>query len=126
MSRYLVTGATGFLGRHLVGQLIDGGHEVVALCRSASSSAEQWLSDAGATVRLGDVLDGGSIRDAASSCEGLFHCAGKVSRDAKDAEQLYRVHVDGSKVTLDAAREAGVKRTVIASTSGVVSKSLKK
>jgi dihydroflavonol-4-reductase len=120
MSRYLVTGATGFLGRHLVGQLLADDHDVVALCRNAGGGTDSWLNDARATVRLGDVLDGGSVRDAASGCDGLFHCAGKVSRDAKDAEQLYRVHVDGTKTTLDAAREAGVKRCVVASTSGVV------
>jgi dihydroflavonol-4-reductase len=66
------------------------------------------------------VLDAGSIRDAAAGCDGLFHCAGKVSRDSADAEMMYRVHVEGTKTTLDAAREAGIKRTVVASTSGVV------
>jgi dihydroflavonol-4-reductase len=120
MARYLVTGATGFLGRHLVRQLLADEHEVVALCRNANAPGDQWLGDAGATIRLGDVLDAESIRDAAAGCDGLFHCAGKVSRDPADAESLYRVHVDGTKTTLDAAREAGVKRTVIASTSGVV------
>src|SRR5262249_34377060 len=46
--------------------------------------------------------------------------AGKVSRKLEDAEQLYKVHVEGTKITLDACRAAGVKRAVLASTSGVV------
>jgi dihydroflavonol-4-reductase len=116
MSRYLVTGATGFLGSHLVKRLRASGHEVVALCRRAEPS----LVAEGAEVRLGDVLDAASVRAAAEGCDGLFHGAGRVSRKPEDAEALYRLHVDGTKITLDAAREAGVGRVVVASTSGVV------
>lgn len=116
MSRYLVTGATGFLGSHLVAELRAAGHEVVALCRTEAPA----LAERGALVRRGDVLDAKSVRAAAEGCEGLFHCAGRVSRRREDAELLYRTHVEGTKITLDACREAGVKRAVIASTSGVV------
>ena len=38
MSRILVTGATGFLGRHLVHQLREDGHDIVALCRSSDAA----------------------------------------------------------------------------------------
>src|ERR1700742_3813529 len=99
MSRTLVTGATGFLGRHLVTQLREAGHEVVALCRKDEPS----LVDLGAEGRRGDILDAASVRAAAEACEVLFHCAGKVSRRPEDAEELYRVHVEGTKITLDAA-----------------------
>jgi dihydroflavonol-4-reductase len=115
MSRYLVTGATGFLGRYLVRTLVARGHEVVALSRADGAAAE-----AGVVVRRGDVLDAASVREAAAGCQGLFHCAGKVSRKPEDAEELYRVHVEGTKITLDAAREAGITRAVVASTSGIV------
>lgn len=117
MSRFLVTGATGFLGRHLVTLLKDDGHEVVALCRADRDPA---LEERGVTVAKGDVLDATSVRAAAAGCEALFHCAGKVSRRPEDAEELYKVHVEGAKVTLDACRAAGVTRVVLASTSGVV------
>ncbi len=121
MSRVLVTGATGFLGDKLVELLAERGYEVVALARSAPRGTAR----ARVTVRLGDVLDAASIRDAAAGCEGVFHCAGKVSRRPEDAEELYRVHVEGTKITLDACREAGVRRAVVASTSGIVAVSKK-
>jgi dihydroflavonol-4-reductase len=114
--RYLVTGATGFLGSHLTKALLARGHEIVALCRQA----EPELEDRGVTVVRGDVLDGATVRDAAQGADGLFHCAGKVSRKPRDAEELYRLHVEGTKTTLDAAREAAVHRAVIASSSGTV------
>ena len=116
MSRTLVTGATGFLGRHLVTQLREGGHRVVALCRSEDPA----LAALHVEIKRGDVLDAASVRAAAEGCKALFHCAGKVSRLPEDAEPLYRIHVDGTKITLDAARAAGVTRVVLASTSGVV------
>jgi dihydroflavonol-4-reductase len=119
MSRYLVTGATGFLGGHLTASLREHGHEVVALCRQAGRE-EEALRAQGAAVARGDVLDAQSVSAAAAGCDGLFHCAGKVSRRPEDAEELYRLHVDGTKITLDACRAAGVRRAVIASTSGVV------
>ncbi|WP_434043740.1 MULTISPECIES: NAD-dependent epimerase/dehydratase family protein [Sorangium] len=118
MSRYLVTGATGFLGSHLVTALRGAGHDVVALCRSEAPALA--LVEQGVALRRGDILDAASVRAAAEGCEGLFHCAGRVSRRREDAEALYRTHVEGTKITLDACRDAGVKRAVIASTSGVV------
>ena len=116
MSRLLITGASGFLGRHLVAALRAAGNEVVALCRKD----EPDLAALGALVYRGDVLDAPSVRAAAADCDALFHCAGKVSRKPEDAEELYRVHVDGTKTTLDACRAVGVRRVVLASTSGVV------
>ncbi len=115
MSRYFVTGATGFLGSHLVAQLVDAGHDVVALCRGKNASLPQ-----GATLRLGDVTDAASIRDAAAGCDGAFHCAGKVSRDEGDAEEMFRVHVDGTRTVLEALTEAKVARVVVAGTSGTI------
>ncbi len=103
-SRYLVTGATGFLGTHLARILEAKGHEVVRFARSSG----------------GDVLDGARVRTAAAGCAGAFHCAGKVSRRREDAEELYRVHVEGTKTVLDACEAAGVRRVVVASTSGTV------
>ena len=116
MSRYFVTGASGFCGTHLVQQLAAAGHEVVALDRAMPQGD---LPD-GVTPRLGDILDAASVADAATGCDAAFHLAGKVSRAPADAEALYRVHVDGTKVTLAALRSVGIDRVVVASTSGTI------
>lgn len=116
MSRYLVTGATGFLGSHLTRHLLREGHEVVALCRKPDAG----LAAMGAIEILGDVLDEASVKRAAERCQGVFHCAGKVSRKPEDAEQLYRTNVDGTKTVVLAGKAAGVPRLVLASTSGTV------
>jgi dihydroflavonol-4-reductase len=102
--KLLLTGATGFLGSHLARTLEAHGHEVVRFARATG----------------GDVLDATSVRGAAQGCDGAFHCAGKVSRRPEDAEELYRLHVEGTKTVLDACAAAGVKRVVVASSSGTV------
>jgi dihydroflavonol-4-reductase len=112
----LVTGSTGFLGRHLVSALLGKGMRVTALVRRP----EPELEARGVSVALGDVLDRASVERAASGCEAVFHCAGKVSRRREDAGELRKVHVEGTKIVLDAAQTAGVRRAVVASTSGVV------
>jgi dihydroflavonol-4-reductase len=118
VSRYLVTGATGFLGRHLVRTLLDKGHTVTALVRKERGD----LAAHGESVTqvTGDVLDKASIEKALAGCEGLFHCAGKVSRKPEDAEALYKLHVDGTKNAIAACIDRGVRRIVIASTSGTI------
>lgn len=114
--RVLVTGATGFLGRHLVAALVARGDEVVILARATL----RLPSGSGVSVRRGDILDAASVGSAAEGCEAVYHCAGKVSRDPADTQLLWRTHVEGTRTVLTACREAGLRRAVVASTSGVV------
>ena len=118
----LVTGATGFLGVHLIDALLARNAAIVVLARddAASRLRKKELEDKGVRIVWGDILEGSNVAEAAKGCDALFHCAGRVSRDPKDAAALHRIHVEGTKITLDAAREAGIKRVVMASTSGVV------
>jgi dihydroflavonol-4-reductase len=112
----LVTGATGFLGTHLVDALTARGHAVVALARSP----ERMTPRDGVTAVRGDILDADSLKVAADGCAVVFHCAGVVSRDPDDGELLWRTHVLGTRNVVAAARAAGATRLVHASTSGTV------
>jgi len=115
VSRYFVTGATGFLGRHLVQTLLDKGHTVTALVRKKGVDLPSTV-----TQVEGDVLDRASIDKALGGVEGVFHCAGRVSRKPEDAEALYKLHVDGTKNVIAACVAHGVRRIVVASTSGTI------
>lgn len=116
MATYLLTGATGFLGGHLLRKLIASGHDVVVLSRKPLPHLEHDKI----RVVVGDILDASSVEHAAEGCEALFHCAGMVSRDPKDAKQMMEINVQGTIRTLDATKKAGVRRVVYLSTSGTI------
>lgn len=114
-----VTGATGFLGTHLVDDLCAQGYRVRALVRDPNAPASLAL-DARVERVVGDICEPEALAQLMSGCEGLFHCAGKVSRDPEDALAMHRINVQGTQHCLDAAKEAKIPRCVVASTSGVV------
>ena len=106
MKRILVTGATGFLGGHVATALRARGVDVVAFARTGE-------------VR-GDIRDRETVRAAARGCDGAIHCAGRVSRDARDTHAMRDIHVVGTRAVLDACEAEEVPRVVVASSSGVV------
>ncbi|MBM4280747.1 MAG: NAD-dependent epimerase/dehydratase family protein [Deltaproteobacteria bacterium] len=112
----IVTGATGFLGRHCVDALLGAGHKVKALCRSD----EPALAALGVTVVRGDVLDRASVDRAIDGVDVVVHGAGLVSRSPDDTSTMMRVHVLGTRHVVGAAVAAGVRRVVHLSTSGTV------
>ena len=100
----LVTGATGFLGIHLVRELRAGGVAVRVLARSVEAAAP--LHDFGVGVFLGDILDPEAVRHAANGCDRVFHLAGVVSHDVRDLPRMREVNVGGTRCLL-AAVEPG-------------------
>jgi nucleoside-diphosphate-sugar epimerase len=117
--RVLVTGATGFTGGHLARHLLAAGHQVAILVRPPSVERANPLQQAGAQVRIGDLVDADAVRRAADGCELVYHIAATY-REAGQSDAAYtRVNVDGTRHVLEAARAAGVRRVVHCSTGGV-------
>ena len=116
MTAVLVTGATGFLGEHLCRVLVEHGHTVRGLARSRSAV----LAELGVEHVRGDVLEGAELDRALEGISAVFHLAGAVSRDPDDAQRMMRLHVDGTRRVLDRMGAAGIKRMVLASTSGTI------
>jgi nucleoside-diphosphate-sugar epimerase len=115
--KVLVTGATGFLGAHLVDRLLDSGsYPLRVLARSRAPELEAR----GVDVLPGSILDESALAKALSGVGAVFHLAGKVSRHPEDGPELYRLHVQGTALLCRAAKKAGVERIVLSSTSGTV------
>ncbi len=111
--RFWVAGATGFLGSHVVRALTGRGDQVIAVSRSGGSVA-------GVSIAPVDVLDEAAVAESARGCDGAFLCTGKVTRDRDAAEELHQLHVLGTRSALRGLRAAGVRRVVVASTSGTL------
>lgn len=115
----LVTGATGFTGGHLARHLLAAGHRVAVLVRPTSVKRAGPLLEAGAQLRVGDLLDRDAVARAADECEVIYHIAATY-RVAGQRESAYtRTNVDGTRHVLEAARREGVRRVVHCSTGGV-------
>src|SRR2546423_8328117 len=114
--KLLVTGATGLLGGALVPLLVEEGHQVRVLARGGASDAEAL----GCELVSGDVRDPEVARRALEGREGLYHLAGLVSRDPRDAHKMYELHVTGTRVLLAEAERARLQRVVLASSSGTI------
>lgn len=114
--KLLVTGGTGFLGTHLVPRLIEAGHEVRLISRTKPTAP----GSARAELIQGDLKNRETVRRALEGVEAVYHLAGLVSFQDKDARRMYELHVDATRELLRDAREAGVKRFILASTSGTV------
>jgi dihydroflavonol-4-reductase len=127
----LVTGGTGFLGAHVVRALVERGERVRVLTRGGGSMSDTVeiaeLRDLGVELAQGDVvadLDAPgaiSLERALEGVDRIVHLAGFVSRAPEDGQRMMRVHVDGTRRLFEAAaRAGGVKRVVLASTSGTI------
>lgn len=118
----LITGGTGFLGSHLVRQLVDSGTKDI---RVMATSIPEWLTGLGVDTFEGSILNEDDVARAVEGVTDVYHLAGKVSREKDDAREMFKLHVDGTRLLCDAAKKADVKTMVLASSSGTIAVSEK-
>ena len=106
----LVTGGSGFVGRHVVQALLAGGKDVRALVRDPKKS-----DSLGCELVEGDMTDEASLRRAVEGVEAVIHLV--AVRQGKE-EKFQRVMVQGGRDLVDAASAAGVRRFVLMSALG--------
>ncbi|MES1171920.1 MAG: NAD-dependent epimerase/dehydratase family protein [Bacteroidota bacterium] len=117
-STILITGATGFLGAHLVRELVRRGDGPLRAMQSGAPPA--WLAELGVEVVRGSVTAPDDVAAALKGVDRVYHLAGFVSMKPADSHRMYQVHVDGTRLLCRAAAESGVRRIVMSSTSGTI------
>ncbi len=122
MSWTLVTGGTGFLGRHLVAALRQQGHEVRVLARpTVPAATKAEIESQGAHVVIGDLLDRPSLRLTVAGVTRVFHLAGRLLEPGVPPADYERLHVTGTRNLLDACvDQGGLAAVVHCSTTGVL------
>lgn len=106
-----MTGADGFVGLHVVRELVEQGHEVRGTHRRPASSAT--LRALGAEPVTADVLEPESLRDAFGGVEAVVHCAGAVG--APPVGPAWEANASGPSNVVHAAAEVGAPRVVVTS-----------
>ena len=107
----LVTGGTGFVGRHLIEALRRAGDEVTALVRTPAKAA--GIGEAGVKLVAGDLHDSAALRAAATGQEVIYHVAGLIK--ARSAAGFLEVNRDGTARLLEAAGAVSRARIVLVS-----------
>jgi dihydroflavonol-4-reductase len=114
----LVTGASGFLGRHLVAQLLADGAEARGLRRRPTGDLPPPTD--GFEWAYGDVRDLESVRAAMRGVKRVYHVAGMIDFDGKHLADMRAVNIDGTRNVMTAAAEAGVEKVVHVSSVSTV------
>ena len=118
-TRVFLTGAGGFVGSHVLRELLAAGYDVTALQHSRHPEASKG---AGHNLRIvqGDLEDVGAFAKTLDGCRYVVHCAALYSFAPPDRPRMHRVNVAGTASLAEAARVAGVERFVLTSSSATL------
>lgn len=114
--KVFITGATGFVGKHLARRLIDGGHQLKCLATSTSGADADLLRTLGAEVVTGNILDANSVAAAAEGAEVFIHLVGIIFE--RRGATFEEIHVNGTMNALAAASVAGARQYIHMSALG--------
>lgn len=110
-----LTGATGFVGRHILPQLLSRGHRVRALVRDPEKLT---LKDTKSRPVIGDLFDGDALDELVRGCDTVVHLVGIIMEKPARGQTFHRIHVEATRRLLAAAKRAGVTRWVHMSALG--------
>jgi nucleoside-diphosphate-sugar epimerase len=108
-----ITGGTGFVGQHLVRRLAAEGHELVLLARGVNRREAKIFAGPHIHFVVTDLSDETILERAFAECDAVAHCAG-INREI-DGQTYQRVHVEGTRHVVNAARRAGVRKLILMS-----------
>ena len=111
----LITGGTGFVGRHLIDRCTAERLPLRVLSRRAAPAS----LPAGVTWSMGDLTDVATLRGALMGVSTFIHAAAVLPSSRTDEAEFRRVNVTGTTTLAGLAREAAVRRFVLISTAGV-------
>ena len=127
MNKILVTGADGFIGSHVVERLIDEGWNVKAFCYYNSFNSWGWIDSfpkekiSQLEIFMGDVRDANGVRAAMKDCDIVFHLAALIAipYSYHSPDSYIDTNIKGTLNIVQAAKDLGVQKVLVTSTSEV-------
>ncbi len=119
-AQILITGATGFIGRHLTRDLLASGSTVRALVHSAERA--RGLFGDRVEIVLGDLGDPGSLQKACEGIDTVYHIGGLFKFGLRHSRKIYQANIDGAENLFQAASKAKVSKVVHVSSASVLSR----
>jgi NADH dehydrogenase len=114
--RVLLTGATGYVGSYVLRELLRQDHTPRCLVRDSASDLA--VQDDDIEIASGDVTDPPSLNGAFADCDAVIHLVGIIEEKRSKGVTFERLHVDGTRHVVEAARAAGVDRCIHMSANG--------
>jgi dihydroflavonol-4-reductase len=118
MKKALVTGAAGFIGSHVVRELLNENIEVRALIKPGEDTVN--LGGLDIEIIEGDILDDEAVRKSVTGVDTIFHLAAIYSIWMKDWSMIYEVNLQGSRNVLWSAMESDIERVVYTSSIAAI------
>ncbi len=122
--KVMITGATGFIGGHLLKAVADAGHQVTALVRSEGKLATvcsiHGIDRSTVTAVAGDILDAESVRAALAGADACIHGAAFTTLDPAEMPKALDINAPGARIVLDAAVAAGCDPIIHLSSMSVI------
>ncbi len=118
MTKALVMGASGFLGSHIVMELVAAGRDVRIMVRTSSNT--RAIDNLDVERVVGEITDREAIASAMAGCDTVYHSIVDARPWLRDPTPLYETNVEGLRRSMDVALETGVKHFIFTSTFGTI------
>ena len=133
MDKVLVTGADGFIGSHLVENLVRRGYKTKAFIQYNSFNSWGWIDHVDDEIKrkvevfAGDIRDPNGVKEALKDCEGVLHLAALIGipYSYHSPDSYIDTNIKGTLNILQASRSLGIKKVVHTSTSEVYGTALR-
>jgi NADH dehydrogenase len=128
--RVLLTGATGYVGSYVLRELLRRDHTPRCLVRGSANdlavqdtdpavqNTDLAVQDEAIEIATGDVTDPASLDGAVADCDAVIHLVGIIEENRAQGVTFDRIHVDGTRSVVAAARDAGIDRFIHMSANG--------
>ena len=115
----LLTGGNGLLGQNVLSQLLQRGHKVTVVARKGATGMGR-IESLPVKICYGSFLDPELLRQAATGCEAIVHCAGTTDMSLRHLDDFLPVNRDGCQVVADTMETLGIRTLVYVSTANTV------